>query len=182
MHEPIDYAFPRIFQGYEALEETFKTVYIFTLAVVTVDKEWVVRKRFSHFEKVWLQVEAEVMEADPNGKVLFPSKNLTSFGFLDTEGLDQRVRDLQLFMSALLNVPMRASVRTQIMIFLSEGAAKMKNLDTNGSDAKSPATEGVDVYVFESLVHCDHDSPSRNHGCQSRTQTAEHSSSAAVTV
>ena len=32
-------------QGYEALEETFKTVYLFNIAVRTAEKKWTVRKQ-----------------------------------------------------------------------------------------------------------------------------------------
>jgi hypothetical protein len=44
-------------QEYEqASEETFKTVYLFKMAVRTKIKCWISRKRFSQFEQLWMQV------------------------------------------------------------------------------------------------------------------------------
>jgi hypothetical protein len=82
-----------------------------------------------------MQLEAEVEEAEGGGaSVVFPSKNLVSFGYLDASGLEQRVQDLQLFVNSLLKVPLRQSSQRQIMFFLSEGATERTNIRATPSD------------------------------------------------
>jgi hypothetical protein len=138
-------------QEYDTLEDTFKTVYLFKIVVRTKMKCWVVRKRFSHFEKIWLEVEAEVIEADSFGKVIFPSKNLTSFGFLDATGLAQRTRDLQSFMTSLLQVPFHQSSQRQIMHFLADGATDRTDRTTIPADtvASIAITDGGEARMGE---------------------------------
>ena len=126
-------------QGYEALEETFKTVYLFNIAVRTVEKKWTVRKRFSHFAQLWMQVEEAVQEEDKAGVVVFPSKNLASFGYLDEEGLDRRLQDLQQFMKALLETPLPSSTQKQISIFLLSGATQAVAVTEGQNEAEGQA-------------------------------------------
>ena len=47
---------PACVQEHEAMEDTFKTVYLFKVVVSTKLRRWVTRKRFSQFEQLWLQV------------------------------------------------------------------------------------------------------------------------------
>jgi hypothetical protein len=100
-------SFEELFEDEGATSSNFLTgiigqtrKYTFVMFVVLGARQWVLRKRFSQFEKLWLQLEGELGSGE-NAPV-FPSKAHLSLGILDEEGLEQRRHELNEFMQHLV--------------------------------------------------------------------------------
>jgi hypothetical protein len=89
--------------SFEPLEDeaTNTKTHAYVCSITLRDTSWEVRKRFSQFEK--LGSDLEEVDADGCSDMIFPSKSLLTFGILGDDGLEQRRKDLDKFMRAVVS-------------------------------------------------------------------------------